>query len=556
MAVRMRIAQINGVLGDGPGQVQRISAAAAQAQADGVQCLLLPALALLGGPGAGDFVQRSAFAAQQDAWLADLLAASRAWPDVALVLTHPARCSAGVAHAVQVLRAGSVLASGSQAVVDGLDLLWRSACPGVGADFDAATPCLFSAGGLRLGVLPGSGAAPEMAAAADAALAAGAQALVCLPVVPFFAGQQQEQATQLAALAQRSQVPCISVHPVGGQDACVFAGASIAVDGQGAIAARAPAFAAAQLDFVCHADGRISAAAAPAPQLDALASLWHALVLAVRDYVEKNRFPGALLGLSGGIDSALVLAIAVDALGPERVRAVMMPSPYTAGISGQDAQAMAAGLGVQYDVIAIAPQVAAFEQALAPLFTGRGPDTTEENLQARCRGTLLMALSNKLGHVVLTTSNKSEVAMGYGTLYGDMAGGFGVLCDVFKTEVFALARWRNAHDPFGTGAAPIPERIITRPPSAELRPDQKDEDSLPPYDVLDELLRRYLEQDASAAQLVQAGFAPDVVQRSLRLLHLSEYKRRQAPGGPRLSRSAFGAAGSGWQVPMTHRFAL
>ncbi|MBV2163401.1 MAG: NAD+ synthase [Comamonas sp.] len=541
MAVRMRIAQINGVLGDGPGQVQRIGAAAAQAQADGVQCLLLPALAPLGGPGAGDFVQRSALLAAQEQMLAQVLAASRAWPDVALVLSHPARHGTGVAHAVQVVRAGAVLATGHQQTVNGEDLLWRNACPG------PMQPCVFDAGGVRIGVLPGSQEAPWDA------LAAGAQALVCLPAVPFFAGQQAAQEAALAALAERAGVPCIGVHPVGGQDAWVFAGASIAVDAQGRLAVRAPAFAVAQADFVCHADGWITADAALAPALDDRASLWHALVLAVRDYVEKNRFPGALLGLSGGIDSALVLAIAVDALGPQRVRTVMMPSPYTADISWQDAQTMADGLGVRHDVIHIAPQVQAFEQALAPLLAGTAPDTTEENLQARCRGTLLMALSNKFGPVVLTTSNKSEVAMGYGTLYGDMAGGFAVLCDVWKTQVFALARWRNAHDPFGTGAAPIPERIITRPPSAELRPDQKDEDSLPPYDVLDALLRQYLEQGASPAQLAQVGFAPELVERVLRLLRLSEYKRRQAPGGPRLSQTAFG---HDWQVPMTHRFAV
>ena len=283
-----------------------------------------------------------------------------------------------------------------------------------------------------------------------------------------------------------------------------------------------------------------------------LCILWQALVQAVRDYVEKNRFPGVLLGLSGGIDSALVLAIAVDALGPQRVRTVMLPSPYTADISWKDAQAMADGLGVRHDVIEIAPQVQAFETALAPLFAGTQMDTTEENLQARCRGTLLMALSNKFGHVVLTTSNKSEVAMGYGTLYGDMAGGFAVLCDVWKTEVFALARWRNAHDPLHTGlVAPIPERIITRPPSAELRPDQKDEDSLPPYEVLDALLRQYLEHNASPAQLEAAGYAPEVVAKTLRLLRLSEYNRRQGPGGPRLSPTAFARD---WQIPMTHRF--
>jgi NAD+ synthase (glutamine-hydrolysing) len=274
-------------------------------------------------------------------------------------------------------------------------------------------------------------------------------------------------------------------------------------------------------------------------------------VLGVRDYVGKNGFPGVLLGLSGGIDSALVLAVAVDALGADKVRAVMMPSPYTADISWLDAREMAKRLGVRYDEISIAPMFESFKAALANEFAGRPEDATEENIQARIRGVLLMALSNKFGSIVLTTGNKSEMATGYCTLYGDMAGGFAVIKDVLKTRVFDLARWRNAHDPYGTGASPIPERIITRPPSAELRPDQKDQDSLPPYEVLDAILARYMEEDEGIEALVAQGYDRAVVERVARLIRLNEYKRRQAPVGIRVTHRSFG---KDWRYPITARF--
>ena len=255
--------------------------------------------------------------------------------------------------------------------------------------------------------------------------------------------------------------------------------------------------------------------------------------------------------MSGGIDSALVLAIAVDALGPERVRTVMMPSPYTADISWLDARDMAQRMGVQYDEISILPEFEAFTQSLAKEFAGLPLDATEENIQARIRGTLLMALSNKSGRIVLTTGNKSEMATGYCTLYGDMAGGFAVIKDVVKTQVFELARWRNAHDPYGRGANPIPERIITRPPSAELRPDQKDQDSLPPYEVLDEILERYMENDESIESLLASGLKAEDVDKVTRLIKINEYKRRQAPLGIRVTHRSFG---KDWRYPITNKF--
>jgi len=288
-----------------------------------------------------------------------------------------------------------------------------------------------------------------------------------------------------------------------------------------------------------------------APLLDADAEIWQALVTGVRDYLGKNGFPGAIIGLSGGIDSALVLAIAVDALGADKVRTVMMPSPYTASISWIDAKEMADRLGVRHDEIAIAPEFEAFKASLAPLFVGRAEDTTEENIQARVRGTLLMALSNKMGPIVLTTGNKSEMATGYCTLYGDMAGGFAVIKDLVKTTVYRLSSWRNAQARARGEVEPIPERIITRPPSAELRPDQTDQDSLPEYDVLDAILQRYMERDQSIEQIVAAGFDAAEVDKVTRLLKINEYKRRQAPVGIRITHRAFGRD---WRYPITSRF--
>jgi NAD+ synthase (glutamine-hydrolysing) len=324
----------------------------------------------------------------------------------------------------------------------------------------------------------------------------------------------------------------------------VFDGASFAVQADGSVAARAALFEPALAVMSIDSERRVHGEVTPIPEMEA--QVWQALVCGVRDYIGKNGFPGALIGLSGGIDSALVLAVAVDALGADRVRTVMMPSPYTADISWIDARDMAARLGVRYDEHSIVPMFDAFNSALAGEFAGRPLDATEENIQARIRGTLLMALSNKFGSIVLTTGNKSEMATGYCTLYGDMAGGFAVIKDVAKTLVFRLAHWKNAQ-----GAEVIPLRIITRPPSAELRPDQKDEDSLPPYDVLDAILARYMEQDESIADIVAAGFAPADVERVTRLIKINEYKRRQSPVGIRITHRGFGRD---WRYPITSKF--
>ena len=311
----------------------------------------------------------------------------------------------------------------------------------------------------------------------------------------------------------------------------------MAIARDGTLAVLAPHFAQGLYPVRIARDARghvVIAPGAVATEPNLHATVYAALVTGVRDYVDKNRFKGVVLGLSGGIDSALTLAVAVDALGPQRVEAVMMPFRYTAAMSIEDAEAQAATLGVGFKVIPIGPMFDAFMGALDEEFAGRAVDTTEQNIQARCRGVLLMAISNKKGFLVLTTGNKSEMAVGYSTLYGDMAGGFDVLKDVPKTLVFELARYRNSI------AAVIPERVIERPPSAELAPDQKDEDSLPPYSVLDRILERYVERDMSANAIIDEGFDAETVRRVVRMVDLNEYKRRQAPIGPRITRKAFG----------------
>ncbi|MDR6235394.1 NAD+ synthase [Pseudomonas oryzihabitans] len=378
------------------------------------------------------------------------------------------------------------------------------------------------------------------------ARAAGARLMLNLNASPFHGGKQPEREAVVGERAREGGMAVVYVNQVGGQDELVFDGQSFVVDAQGQVTQRAPAF--VEGLYPVNFDTALQPLPAELAPLASLeASVYDALVLGVRDYVRKNGFKGVVLGLSGGIDSALVLAVAADALGAEQVEAVMMPYHYTAQMSLDDAEAEARTLGVRYSVLPIASMVEAFQQTLAGEFAGLGRDTTEENLQARCRGTLLMAISNKKGYLVLTTGNKSEMAVGYATLYGDMAGGFDVLKDVPKTLVFRLCEYRNR------AGEVIPQRVIDRPPSAELSPDQKDEDSLPPYPVLDEILRLYVEQDLSAVDIVAAGFDEEVVRKVLRLVDLNEYKRRQAAVGARVTQRGFGRdrrypITSGWRI--------
>ena len=378
----------------------------------------------------------------------------------------------------------------------------------------------------------------------QAARSAGAECVLAINGSPYKLNSQDEREGVVRRRISEVGIPLVYVNMVGGQDELVFDGGSFVMSADGDIDFRAPAFAESLHKVVLQ--GRPSGVKClPAPvdeYLSTEASVYNALVTGTRDYVQKHRFPGVVLGLSGGIDSALVLAIANDALGPDMVRAVMMPFRYTSNMSQEDAAMQAATLGVRYDVISIAPIYDSVLKQLAPVFEGREHDVTEENIQARSRGLLLMAISNKTGRMLLTTGNKSEMAVGYATLYGDMAGGFAPIKDCSKTLVYRLARYRNSLGPC------IPERVITRPPSAELRPDQKDSDSLPDYDVLDPILEAFIEDDLSVNEIVERGYDRKTVIRILEMVKRNEYKRRQAPPGVRISGRAFGRD---WRYPIT-----
>ncbi|ARG97133.1 NAD+ synthase [Legionella micdadei] len=373
----------------------------------------------------------------------------------------------------------------------------------------------------------------------DRLIKAGVDAILCINASPFDYSKPALRENLIREYAQRG-VAFIYVNQIGGQDELVFDGQSMALDHSGVVCARSPAFK-EHLHTVILAEQKIISEIIPAYEQDQL--IYEALVCGTRDYVEKNGFSnGVLIGLSGGIDSALTLAIAVDALGISRVQAVMMPSRYTADMSLEDAQLQINAMGVESTLINIEPIFNCFLDSLAPAFIGLPPDITEENLQARVRGMLLMALSNKSGRMVLTTSNKSETAVGYATIYGDMAGGFAVLKDVLKTQVYALATYRNRLEPV------IPERVIQRAPSAELRANQTDQDSLPEYAVLDAIIKDYMENDLAAADIIQKGYRPEIVNQVIRLIQRNEYKRRQAAPGIKISTRAFGRD---WRYPIT-----
>ena len=372
----------------------------------------------------------------------------------------------------------------------------------------------------------------------------GADMILSLNASPFDVEKADQRLMQAVSRMTETDLPVVYVNMVGGQDELVFDGGSFALNRGGKLACQLPYFSehlscltVRRLADDVHLTGSIAHPDGPDE------TLWRALMLGLRDYCDKNGFPSAVLGLSGGIDSAIVAALAVDALGADRVHAVMMPSDYTADISVTDADQLAQALGISLQTIAIRPGMTAFDDMLAPAFSGKSPDITEENIQSRLRGMLLMALSNKFNHLVLATGNKSEYAAGYSTLYGDMCGGFAPIKDVWKTRIFELARWRNSAFPkgaLGPEGEVIPERIITRPPSAELRPDQQDTDSLPPYDVLDEILIALTEEMADVQTITARGFAPEVVQQASQLLFRAEYKRFQAAPGPKVTARAFG----------------
>ncbi len=519
--MKLGIAQLNLVVGDVAGNTERLLAAAQAAHDAGADLLLTPEMSVCGYP-AEDLVLRRDFAAACAAAVEKLAAAAP--PGLALIVGYPERGDDGLFNAAAVLRDGRI-----EAIYRKHHLPNHSVFDERRVFDSGDAPCVFECGGLRFGVnICGDIWEPGPAMRA---MEAGADWLLVPNASPYHLNKERERQAVARARQLETGLPIVYANLVGGQDELVFDGASFVLDGDGALPVQCPAWQEG-LFYMQLGDDTCAGAQHALPDEDA--AVYDALVLAVRDYVGKNGFKGVHLGLSGGIDSALTLAIAADAIGSERVHAVMMPSDYTASISVEDSREMAKRLGVRYSEIAIRPIFDAFAAQLAGEFAGLAPDTTEENLQARARGTLLMALSNKFGTLVLTTGNKSEMATGYATLYGDMAGGFAVLKDVAKTRVYRLANLRNRR------GAVIPQRIIDRPPSAELRPDQTDQDSLPPYDILDGILEAYVERDLAVHEIVAQGFDAATVKRVIRMVDLAEYKRRQAPPGPRITPRNFG----------------
>jgi NAD+ synthase len=548
---RLSLAQINPTVGDIKGNTALIRAARATAAVDGAALVAFPELVLVGYP-PEDLVLRPSLLAAIESAL-DSLKADTADGGPALLVTAPMRADGVVHNAVYLLADGEIQA-----------IRTKHELPNYGV-FDEKR--VFTAGplpepiafrGLKLGVpicediwFP---------AVSRALAGAGADILIVPNGSPFELGKVGQRLELARERAVETGLPLVYLNQLGGQDELVFDGGSFVVDAAGALVAALPAWKEAVLPVVFRRAGNglepMTSPSLPAAQITDrmtepfangatspteadLAEIYAAMVLGLRDYVRKNRFPGVVLGMSGGIDSALSAAVAVDALGTGHVHLVRLPSRFTSAASQDDAAECALYLGVELMTLPIADGVAALEATLAPLFAGREADTTEENLQARARGILLMALSNKFGWMVLTTGNKSEMSVGYATLYGDMCGGYSVLKDVYKTTVFALSSWRNRARPdgaLGPEGLVIPEAIIVKPPTAELRPNQTDQDSLPPYDVLDAILLGLIEREEPAATIAGAGFPIALVKRVQHMLYTAEYKRRQAPPGVKISR--------------------
>ncbi|MBJ7354970.1 MAG: NAD+ synthase [Thermoleophilaceae bacterium] len=548
--LELALAQINPVVGDLVGNADTIIGQIADAEASGAQIVVFPELALSGYP-PEDLVLREDFLVSARAQLERV--ASHATKIVALVgypMAHPD----GVANALAVLADGEVVASYRKQLLPNYGVFdeRRYFVPG-------DELLVINAGGIPIGL-----SICEDVWFDDPVYSGlsklGARLILNASASPFHIGKARERESMLSERANRFDLPIAYCNLVGGQDELVYDGASVVIDSNGQVIARAPQFRtdllrssielAAAPTRVNPAFVEVPLAAGSAADTELAPTLeprehetYAALMMGIRDYVGKNGFPGVLVGVSGGIDSALVLALACDALGASAVTAVTMPSPFNSPETRADGQELIDRLGCAMHEFSIEPMMETFDQALSPVFAGHGPDQTEENVQARIRGLLLMALSNKFGAMVLTTGNKSEMAVGYATLYGDMAGGFAALKDVPKQLVFALSRWRNKSIPEGSlsdAAQPIPVGIIERPPSAELRPDQSDEATLGSYAELDAIIEQYIEQDLGLDEIVQAGADREFAQKILRLIDLAEYKRRQAPPGVKITHRAFG----------------
>lgn len=521
-ALSLLLAQLNLTVGAIEENCDKILAAAARADEQGADLLVCSELALTGYP-PEDLLLRSDLMVRVEAALAKLAARAGS---AAILVGHPWREGEKLYNAASLYENGQLLARYFKRDLPNYGVFDEKRYFAAGEE-----TCVVAFRGHTLGLLicedlwqPGP---------AHATREAGAEILLTINASPYDMHKPWLRQEIFTERSRETRLPLVYLNQVCGQDELVFDGCSKVFNSRGELTQRLCAFAEEEA-LVRFVDGEPVPTGCVEKSLPPLGEVYQALVLAVRDYVNKNGFQGAVLGLSGGIDSALTLAIAADALGKERVQAVMMPFRYTAQMSVEDAKEQAERMGVEFNIVSIEPMYEAFMGQLTPLFEGTSRDTTEENLQARCRGVLLMALSNKRRRIVLTTGNKSEMAVGYATLYGDMAGGFDVLKDVPKTLVFQLCEYRNSVEYV------IPQRVIDRPPSAELAPDQVDQDSLPPYDVLDAILLRYVEQDASVADMVAEGFDEAVVRKVIRLVDLNEYKRRQAAVGPRISARNFG----------------
>ena len=527
------IAQLNPTVGDLAANTERILDALSQARHAGTDLVLTPELALCGYP-PEDLLLRADFHRACQAALERIVAQVEG---VTLVLGHPLAEGAMVFNAASVIRDRRVIHTYRKQLLPNYEVFDEERY------FDRGhEACVFELAGVKVGL----SICEDIWAAAPArqAVEAGAELLLVINASPFEMDKPGRRLDTVRLRVAETGLPLLYCNMVGGQDELVFDGASFAVSAGGELCWQAPAFVAcASVLKLVNGDWQADTTTASGQPVEAL--VYEALKTGVRDYIDKNGFPGAIIGLSGGIDSALTLAVAVDALGAGRVRAVMMPSPYTAQMSLDDSRDMVRRLGVRYDEMPIEPAMRVFAAMLAPQFAGLAEDATEENLQSRIRGLLLMALSNKTGAIVLTTGNKSEMATGYATLYGDMAGGFAVLKDLYKTFVYRLANWRNSC------AGVIPENIITRPPSAELKPGQVDQDSLPPYEILDAIIEAYMERDESPREIVARGYPEAEVSRTVALLKRNEYKRRQAPVGIRVTRRGFGRD---WRYPITSRY--
>ncbi|CAI8734183.1 NAD+ synthase [Methylococcus capsulatus] len=526
MNLRIAIAQLDFLVGDVGGNADRVLAAAVRARDElGAHAVVFPELALAGYP-PDDLILRPDFLTAVETALKALAERVRG---IDVIVGFPERHDGLPFNSAAVLRDGGIHKVYRKQILPNYGVFdeKRHFLPG-------SAPCVFDLRGVPVGLticedvwFPGP---------VEQAAAAGARLVLNLNASPFHVGKSVEREHVVRERIAAARVPLVYTNLVGGQDELVFDGGSFVMDAAGGLVYRAPQFGETldAVGFTVDEDGVNPLPARLVEPMGEVESVYAALVTGIRDYVGKNGFRGAVLGLSGGIDSALTLALAVDALGADRVEAVLMPSRYTADISIEDARQEAETLAVAWHLIPIEPVFRSFLELLAGPFAGAPADVTEENIQARCRGVILMALSNKQGRILLTTGNKSEMSVGYATLYGDMAGGFAPLKDVSKLLVYRLAEYRNAI------SAVIPPRVIERPPSAELRPDQKDEDSLPPYAVLDPILALYVEQDRSIAEIVAAGYPEDVVRRVVRLVDRNEYKRRQAPPGIKITRRAFG----------------